>query len=124
MSLLDPDSPLLALPDLSGVHEDAVRCVFDERLTRAKPLEEPRVQLAQFNRIAAEALAYWNAVKAKPEDTPGRREKLAGKLDAFFNRVARYAQFHADDTLTPEAAALKQKVIEAASAHKAALTLE
>jgi hypothetical protein len=111
MPALDQDSLLLRLPNLSGMHEDAVRCIYDERLNRLKKISDPADQLDGFKEATDDAYKFWQDVKEKPEDMPGRKEKVSAKISGFFDRVVRYAEFHPDENLTPAQKELKQKVI-------------
>jgi hypothetical protein len=115
MSVLHPDSLIMQLDHLTGNHEDIVRCVFDERLNRLKSLSDtPSEQLSVFKGVADDAMAYWEAVSVLPEDREGRRQKVAHKLSSFFDRVARYANFHDDETLNEYEKRLKTEVLQSA----------
>jgi len=115
MSVLDDDSPLMRLEALTGIHEDAVRCVFDERLNRLKRVcEDPVEQLKGISAVADDAMAFWNIVSALPEDRVGRRQSLANKLCLFFERAHRYADFHDDVDLTLDAIRIKSKMKQGA----------
>lgn len=122
MSVLHSDSPLMKLGKLSGVHEDAVRCIYDERLNRMKPYQgDPADQLTSFKEITDDAFAFWEAVSEFPEDREGRRAGLSDKLSTFFDRVIRYASFHDEATLSDEQRALRDSVIDNAEEKKLAI---
>jgi len=121
MPALDPDSLLLRQPKLSGIHEDAVRCVYDERLNRLKAVTDPNDQLDGLREATNDAYQFWQDVETKPEDISGRREKVSKKVAGFFDRVVRYAEYHSDESLTGEERDLKQTVIQNARDKKALL---
>lgn len=124
MAGLDLDSPLLHAKMLSGVHEDAVRCIYDERLNRLKPLKDcPDEQLRHLCAVADDAFDFWKQVSVFKEDYARRRKKVSEKLGLFFERVARYAHFHGDENLTGEQVALKREAIRNAYAKKDALII-
>ena len=124
MSVLDPDSPLLSVKTLSGIHEDAVRCIYDERLNRLKRLaDKPTEQLTEFIKVADDAFAFWTATSKLSEDREGRRQSLSEKLDRFFDRVVKYADYHSTAVLSDDEAAIKEEVIAKAKTNKAALIL-
>lgn len=95
MSLLDPDSLVMELDTLCGIHQDVVRCVFDQRVNRIKDLQtQPDEQLSELQKIATDAYTYWQKAKGLPQDYPWRRTKVAQTLSNFFNRIERYAMHH------------------------------
>ncbi|MEM8833973.1 MAG: hypothetical protein AAGB32_05475, partial [Pseudomonadota bacterium] len=107
---------------LSGIHEDAVRCVFDERLNRLKRLSDrPSEQLGAFVSVSDDAIQFWRATAEFPEDRPGRRQQLSEKLRGFFDRVIRYAEHHQDSNLSSTETKIKKRVIQQATSHKATL---
>ena len=122
MAILDSDSLLLSQKQLSGIHEDAVRCVYDERLNRLKRLcHDPDDQLSEFKKVTDEAHAFWCAVSKLPEDRGGRLSKVQDKLSRFFDRVIRYTDFHANERLSEGHLTLKREVIRNARDKKKAL---
>lgn len=122
MSGLDLDSPLLNVKNLSGVHLDAVRCIYDERLNRLKPLQaRPLEQLNAFGPVVDDAFSFWTQVSDLPEDRSGRRTELAEKLSGFFDRVIRYAEFHDPKDLTEEEQALQKNIVNKTQTRKTAL---
>lgn len=124
MAVLEPDSLLLRQDTLSGIHEDAVRCIYDERLNRLKYLQDkPEEQLSEFRSVTDNAYVFWVSVSKLPEDRVGRKQKVKMKLSGFFDRVIRYADFHDDSNLTPTQSELKDTVIQNARDKKDALNL-
>ena len=124
MVALNDDSLLIRIGRLTGMHEDAVRCIYDERVNRLKPdRNSPDIQLSGLDRVVDDAYAFWVSVSNFPEDFEGRREKLSGKLGGFFDRVVRYANYHDDTQLTEEQKARKAAVIEKAMAKKAQVAI-
>ncbi|MGH1398723.1 MAG: hypothetical protein ACRBCT_05865 [Alphaproteobacteria bacterium] len=115
MSVLDPDSPVMQLDRLTGIHTDAIRCVFDERLNRLKYLEDrPVEQLEQLGRVADDAMTFWFKVSSLPEDREGRRQALADRLSSFFGRVSRYAAYHDSCSLSAEALKTRAETVQSA----------
>ena len=125
MSGLDPSSPLLEIRILSGIHQDAVRCIYDERLNRAKSLYgHPTDQFNLFSAIIEDAGKFWCQIKDFPEDITGRRQTVSKTLGNFFDRVIRYSNFHSPEGLTDQEKRLQQEVISTAEAQKEVLVQE
>lgn len=118
MPALSSDDYVMQLPSLCGIHKDAVRCIFDERLNRLKiHANSPQNQLSGFQSALDDAYQFWADVIELPEERAGIKYEFTDTIQNYFERVKRYAGFHADEDLPPDQKKQKSDLIEAANRH-------